>query len=83
MRIPKSLKRLKRKSPGGEEAIRFRKQKHGYAICGKCGVKLNRSKLSSTKIRKLSKTEIRPERPFPELCPKCMKEHLKEKVRSL
>ena len=81
MRITKSLKRLKRKSPGGN-VTQFRKQKYNYAVCGKCGVRLNRPKLSSAKIRKLSKTEIRPERPFPDLCPKCMKECLKEKVRS-
>jgi len=81
MRITKSLKRLKRKSPGGN-VTHFRKQKYNYAVCGKCGDKLNRPKLSSTQIRKLPKAERRPERPFPELCPKCMKEHLKEKVRS-
>jgi len=81
MRIPKSLKRLKRKSPGRTITL-FRKQKHGYAVCGKCGAKLNRPKLNSTQIRKLPKAERRPERPFPELCPRCMKEYLKEKARS-
>jgi large subunit ribosomal protein L34e len=32
-------------------------------------------------VRKLSKTGRRPERPYPELCSKCMREKIKDKLR--
>ncbi len=81
MRISKSIKRYKVKTPGGRTVIHFRKKKPSYSRCGKCGAKLNRPKLTVKELKKLPKTKKRPERPFPELCPKCMREYLKEKVR--
>ena len=49
---------------------------------------INLSKMLKTKgnkteidFKKLSKTQRRPERPYPELCSKCMREKIKSKVR--
>ena len=78
MIIPRSTKRYKVKTPGGKTVIHLKKRKPSYAICKKCGAKLNRPKLN---VKKLPKTKKRPERPFPELCSKCMREYFKEKVR--
>jgi len=81
MIIPKSTKKYKVKTPGGRTVAHFKKRKSSYARCKKCGAKLNRPKLSVEQLKRLPKTKKRPERPFPELCSKCMREHFKEKVR--
>lgn len=81
MIIPRSTKRYKVKTPGGRNVIHFKKRKTSYIVCKKCGAKLNRSKLNLKEIRKLSKTKKRPERPFPNLCSKCIRIYFKEKVR--
>jgi len=81
MIIPRSTKRYKVKTPGGRTVVHLKAKRHGYARCKNCGAKLNRFKLTVKAIKKLSKTEKRPARPFPELCSKCMRKHFKEKVR--
>ena len=81
MIFPRSKKRYKVKTPGGESVIHLKKKKPSYAKCKKCGAKLNRPKLTVEELKRLPKTKKRPERPFPELCSKCMREHFKEKVR--
>jgi len=81
MRVSKSVKRYKVKTPGGKNVMHFKKKKSSYVRCKKCGAKLNRPKLSIKKLKRLPKTKKRPERPFPELCSKCMREYFKEKVR--
>lgn len=81
MIVPRSTKRFKVKTPGGKTVIHFKRRRPSYGTCKNCGKKLNRAKLDISEIRKLSKTEKRPERPFPELCSRCMREYFKEKVR--
>ena len=81
MIIPKSKRKYKIKTPGGRTVIHFEDKKSSYATCKKCGAKLNRPKSRFKEIRKLSRTEKRPERPFPELCSRCMREYFKDKVR--
>jgi len=81
MIVTRSKKRYKVKTPGGKNVTHFRKKKPSYDRCKKCGAKLNRPKLSVKELKRLPKTKKRPERPFPELCSKCMREYFKEKVR--
>ena len=81
MIIPRSKKRYKVKTPGGKNIMHFKKKRPSCATCKKCGAKLNRPKLSVKELKRLPKTKKRPERPFPELCSKCMREHFKDKVR--
>jgi large subunit ribosomal protein L34e len=47
-----------------------------------CGAKLNRAKLNPTELKKLPKAQRRPERPLPHLCPGCMREEMKKRVRT-
>ena len=77
----RSKKRVKVKTPGGKAALHFKKKRPAPARCARCGRKLNRAKLNSTEIRKVTKVQRRPERPYPELCPSCMREVIKERVR--
>jgi large subunit ribosomal protein L34e len=81
MRDSKSLRKVKVKAPGGHTVIRLKRKKPTYAVCKNCGEKLNRPKLSVKKLKNLPKTKKRPERPFPELCSRCMREYFKSKVR--
>ncbi|MFH1473725.1 MAG: 50S ribosomal protein L34e [Candidatus Aenigmatarchaeota archaeon] len=81
MRNSNSIRKIKRKAPGGHTIVRLKKKKPSYAKCKECGKKLNRAKLSIKKLKNLPKTKKRSERPFPELCSRCMRKHFKEKVR--
>jgi len=81
-REKRTRKRTKVKTPGGKTVWHFKKRRVSHAICGRCGAKLNRSRLNPTELRKISKVKRRPERPFPELCSRCMREVLKSKVRT-
>lgn len=76
-----SFKRVRRVTPGKRNIFFFRKSKTSKHICGGCGTKLNRVSFRQTKMRNTAKTKKRPERPFPELCSKCMREELKARVR--
>jgi large subunit ribosomal protein L34e len=81
MIVTRSTKKYKVKTPGGRTVVHLKTKKPGYARCKNCGAKLNRFKLTVKAIKKLSKTEKRPARPFPELCSRCMRKYFKEKVR--
>jgi large subunit ribosomal protein L34e len=81
MIIPRSNKRYRVKTPGGRTVTHFKNKKPVYATCKSCGAKLNRFKLTVSELKKLPKTKKRPERPFPELCSRCMRKHFKERVR--
>jgi large subunit ribosomal protein L34e len=77
----RSLKRVVKRTPGNMLTVHFKKEKPDYAKCGNCGKKIVRARLRPSEIRKLPKDQRRPERPFPELCPKCMREKIKEMIR--
>jgi large subunit ribosomal protein L34e len=81
MIIPRSTKKFNVRTPGGRTNIHLKRRKPHYATCKNCGAKLNRSKLSVKEQNTLPKTKKRPERPFPELCSKCMRLYFKDKVR--
>jgi large subunit ribosomal protein L34e len=81
MIISRSTKKYKVKTPGGRTVVHMKSKRHSYARCKSCGAKLNRFKLSVKEIKKLSKSEKHPARPFPELCSRCMRKHFKESVR--
>ncbi|NOZ81970.1 MAG: hypothetical protein GXO63_02360 [Candidatus Micrarchaeota archaeon] len=59
------------------------KKKPDYMKCGSCGRKIVRQRLRPSEIRKLPKSQRRPERPYPELCPTCMREKIKKSVREV
>jgi large subunit ribosomal protein L34e len=80
VRNSKSLRKIKKKASGGRAVVHMRKIKPLHIVCRSCGAKLNRPKLTNNEIRKLPKTKRRPQRPFPELCSKCMRKHFKESV---
>jgi large subunit ribosomal protein L34e len=82
MRLSRSIKRIKKKTPGGKTVIHTRKRKPSHAKCGVCGTKLNRKRLRPVELKKLPKVKRRPERPLPHLCPRCMREYFKDIVRS-
>lgn len=67
-----TLRRLKRKTPGGKVVIIYKPKKTGKHKCGICGNVLNMP-YDRRKVMKLSKSERRPSRPYPMLCPKCAK----------
>lgn len=77
----RSVKKIKVRTPGGKLVTHFRKKKPNYAKCGSCGRKIMRARLRPYQIRKLSKSQRRPTRPFPNLCSKCMREVFKQKIR--
>lgn len=77
----RSIIKTKKKSPGGRLVVHFRRKKPSYMKCGNCGKKIVRKRLRPSKLRKLSKSQRRPERPYPELCSTCMREKIKTSIR--
>ncbi len=71
------IKKIVKRTPGNRLTVHFRKQKPNYAHCGMCGKKIVRARLRPSELRKLPKVQRRPERAFPELCSKCMREKIK------
>lgn len=79
----KGLRMISVKTPGGRTAVHFKRKKPSKAKCGNCGkALLGVARGCISKIRKLSKTKRRPERPYGgALCSKCTRSLLKEKAR--
>ncbi len=77
------IKKVVKRTPGNRLTVHFRKPAPDYAHCGVCGKKIVRARLRPSEVRKLPKVQRRPERPFPELCPKCMREKIKELFRAV
>jgi len=77
----RAIKRFYVRTPGKRTVLHFRQKKTSHATCGSCCKKLNRPRLTSMEVRKLSKSSRRPERPYPELCSKCMREKIKSRLR--
>lgn len=77
------MKKTLRKTPGGRTVAHYKPAKPSKATCAICGAKLfavpNRS---ISGMRKLAKTEKRPERIFGGvLCGNCVQQLLKDKMR--
>ncbi len=78
----RSMRRVKVRTPGGRVVIRYEKRRPSHARCAVCGKPLHGvPRLRPSEIRKLSKTERRPERPYGGyLCSECMRKMFKMKV---
>jgi large subunit ribosomal protein L34e len=81
MRDSKKMRKIKVKAPSGRTIISSKRKKPAYSKCRLCGERLNRPKMSVKMLKNLPKTKKRPERPFPELCSRCMRDHFKSKTR--
>jgi large subunit ribosomal protein L34e len=77
----RTFRRVHVKTPGGRNVIHYEKRKNSAGTCGICGKPLNRARMLPSTKKKLSKTAKRPERPYPHLCPSCMREEIKKKAR--
>jgi large subunit ribosomal protein L34e len=79
------MPRIKRRTPTGRVVIKIKRKKTKAARCALCGKPLHGvPRLNATELRKLAKTEKRPERAYGGYyCSKCSRELFKEKVRSL
>jgi large subunit ribosomal protein L34e len=76
-------RRVRVRTPGGKTKIVYKKRKPSAAKCAYCGDVLKGVLRSSPSgIRKLAKTQRRPERPYGGvLCSKCMRKKLVDGVR--
>jgi len=79
----RSVKKLSRKTPGGRQSVIYKSKKPAKATCAICHAKLNAvPNRKSSEMRKLSKTEKRPERLFGGvLCHNCVASVVKSKAR--
>ena len=80
----RSLRRVYRRSPGGEVRVLYERRKPGPARCAVCGKPLNGvPRLRPAQLRRLSKTAKRPERPYGGvLCHKCLETLLRKAIIS-
>jgi len=77
------MRRISRRTPGGRTVIHYERRENAPMRCGRCGAILNGVPIRERERRKLPKTMKRPERLFGGvLCPRCLREVLKELVRS-
>jgi large subunit ribosomal protein L34e len=81
----RSLRRVFVKTPGGKTVLHHRRRKPAKAECAKCAIVLKGVPRDIPgKIKKLSKTQRRPERPYGGvLCSKCMRLTFIEKAKML
>lgn len=79
----RSLRRVYRKTPGGRTVVHYRRMKPSKAKCSKCGKLLKGvPRERPYKMRKMTKTKKRPERPYGGvLCSRCMRKLMIEKAR--
>jgi len=77
------MKRRVKKSPKGRRVVIYKPGKPAGAVCAICDARLNAvPKRDPTAMRKLAKTEKRPERIFGGvLCHACVEQLIKERIR--
>ncbi len=80
----KSWRQLQVKAPGGRLAIHYERKKPKFARCSNCGrVLYGIPRVRSIEIKRVAKTERRPERPYGgNLCSSCMRELFRARVRA-
>ncbi len=73
------------RTPGGRVVVHYKPRKTGPARCAICGRPLNGvPRLRPYRLRKLAKTEKRPERPYGGyICSSCLARLYREAARSL
>jgi large subunit ribosomal protein L34e len=79
----RTLARKKVKTPAARIVTHYSQRKPKQAHCGDCGGKLKGvPRATPEQMKKLSKTERRPERPFGGvLCSSCTRNKIKQAVR--
>ena len=79
----RSIRKTKRKVPGGRTVIHYSRKKPKLPRCGNCKATLKGiPREMPFKMHTLPKTKKRPERPYGgNLCSKCMRNLIIEKVR--
>lgn len=79
----RSLRKIYRKVPGGRVSLHYKKKKPKSARCSSCGAVLKGvPRELPYKMRTMTKTKKRPERPFGGvLCSRCMRIKILEKAR--
>ena len=79
----RSLRKVKRRLPGGRTVIHYKKEKPKAAHCARCDAVLKGvPRERPFKMHTMAKTKKRPERPYGgNLCSKCMRDLIIEKAR--
>jgi len=79
----RTLRRVFKKTPGGNNIVSHEKRKPAHAKCGTCGGILSGvPRERPYKVQQLAKTERRPERPYGGvLCSACTKQKIKLQAR--
>jgi len=79
----RSYKRIPRRTPSGRTVVHYERGKNTPMRCAKCGGILNGVPIKESERRRLPKAMKRPERMFGgTLCIRCLREILKEVVKS-
>ncbi|BAN90114.1 50S ribosomal protein L34e [Aeropyrum camini] len=78
----RSLRRVYRRTPGGYTVVHYERRKPGPARCARCGRPLGGvPRGRPPRVRRLSKTAKRPERPYGGvLCSTCLAELIFEAI---
>lgn len=79
------MPKIKRRTPTGRVVIKIKKKKPRVARCACCGKPLHGiPRLNPAELRKLAKTERKPERAYGGYyCSACSRELFKEKARKI
>lgn len=77
----RSLRRVKRTTPGGSRNVHYKRRKEGKPVCRICGRPLNGVPArTKARTKNLSKSRKRPSRAYGgDLCPECMAAEVKRK----
>ncbi|MBS3167826.1 50S ribosomal protein L34e [Candidatus Woesearchaeota archaeon] len=81
----RSLRRVHRRTPTGDNVIHYERRKPGKPQCRDCGKYLiGVARGIVAQIKKLSKTQKRPERPYGGvLCSGCMRKVMVQKAKGM
>lgn len=79
----KSLRKIRKRLPGGASIIHYIKKKPKRAVCAKCKKPLHGVAGGLTsRVRSLAKSKKKPSRPYGgQLCSKCAKQEIKNRLR--
>lgn len=79
----RTLRRVKKVTPGGRVSRRFVQRKPTIIHCGRCGAPLSGvARMRAGQAHGLAKTKKRPQRPFGGvLCSRCLRDMIKAEAR--
>lgn len=80
----RTFRKVMRRTPGGKTVTHHERRKPSKAHCGVCGTVLSGVPTDTpAQIRKLAKTQRRPERPYGGvLCSACMRKKIKQDIQA-